>query len=688
MRLYKQKDIPKQHPNPPGHPPSSPSSSPGSPTPYKLRRAAEAVSKQISGHKAMVAQFKEMRLPRPPMFSTKPPAVPPKDRSLVPTQRKATKGPGEPQNVPEGLPIRTSTVTSNQRTTLSGVSTNSRSPAKPPGLGSEKATPSIRNSSSAPRTAPSRSQSISPPVRSSWQRAAVKPTTSRYERTSPAVTLADHSVTSSTSVDLQQPILFVSCFHSFEDDSELEDEDDSLEEVELSSGFESQVAQIFSRGLGSMSDSDIVRHGEVSPPIATPAVTLAPTVEPMSAVVEWWEPEANTAATCDVAINVKSKDPVNASDEGADPIPCIASTRTGDIHDVTSSRPSVSAPRYPTSVVRFDIGHPRTVLCRPPSSADYEVVASLAKGAFGAVALGIHKQSGRQCAIKVISNAIVKEQSVIRTVLEEQRIMREASGHPFLLGLLASFHDAHGLYLVSEYCRSTLFDERLHMPESYKKLASAELACAVDHIHSLGIVHRDIKLENVMLKNDGHVVLGDFGLAVRLESLGSPSRRRGGSVRVDRRNAVKTQGVCGTLPYMAPELLRNMEYSYGVDWFAYGVFLHVFYLDKFPWLGEYEHPVSYLKEMMSTISIGLVFEDGSFGDLLNKLFCIDQDARADFSVVRRATFFADFDWQSVIPVESPGMLCFTGFSSEMRCAEYFIKRHSYPPGPSAMKIHL
>jgi serine/threonine protein kinase len=136
------------------------------------------------------------------------------------------------------------------------------------------------------------------------------------------------------------------------------------------------------------------------------------------------------------------------------------------------------------------------------------------------------------------------------------------------------------------------------MPESYKKLASAELvshlfmsgriansrevsqACAVDHIHSLGIIHRDIKLENVMLKNDGHVVLGDFGLAARLESSGSPSRRRGGSVRVDMRNAVKTRGVCGTLPYMAPELLRNMEYSYGVDWFAYGVFLHVFYLDK------------------------------------------------------------------------------------------------------------
>jgi serine/threonine protein kinase len=76
-----------------------------------------------------------------------------------------------------------------------------------------------------------------------------------------------------------------------------------------------------------------------------------------------------------------------------------------------------------------------------------------------------------------------------------------------------------------------------------------------------------------MVKNDGHVVLGDFDLAVRLETARSLVPRRSGSL-------LKPRGVCGTLPFMAPEVLRNMEYSYGVDWFSYGVFLHVFYLDK------------------------------------------------------------------------------------------------------------
>jgi len=115
-------------------------------------------------------------------------------------------------------------------------------------------------------------------------------------------------------------------------------------------------------------------------------------------------------------------------------------------------------------------------------------------------------------------------------------------------------------------------------------------ACAVNHLHSLGIIHRDIKLENVMVKNDGHVVLGDFDLAVHLETASASAPRPSGSLRGGKDDAVKTRGVCGTLPYMAPEVLRNMEYSYGVDWFSYGVFLHVFYLDKvrfrFFWLLE------------------------------------------------------------------------------------------------------
>ena len=137
------------------------------------------------------------------------------------------------------------------------------------------------------------------------------------------------------------------------------------------------------------------------------------------------------------------------------------------------------------------------------------------------------------------------------------------------------------------------------MLEVDKKLASAELvslftcrkgraltlkpqACAIDHLHSLGIIHRDIKLENIMIKTDGHIVLGDFGLACSLEAAISPESHLNDSLDSNSGDIFMPVScdICGTLPYMAPEVLCGMEYSYSVDWFAYGVFLHVFYLNK------------------------------------------------------------------------------------------------------------
>ena len=83
-----------------------------------------------------------------------------------------------------------------------------------------------------------------------------------------------------------------------------------------------------------------------------------------------------------------------------------------------------------------------------------------------------------------------------------------------------------------------------------------------------------------MVKNNGHVVLGNFGLVLCLGTLSLLSPDRDGLVHADKTTALKAQGIVGTLPYLAPEMLRDMEYSFGVDWFAYGVFLYVFCMDK------------------------------------------------------------------------------------------------------------
>jgi hypothetical protein len=211
----------------------------------------------------------------------------------------------------------------------------------------------------------------------------------------------------------------VSSWYSAEEDAE--EDDDLFETVELSSGLgiEAQVAEIFGRGLGPASDA-VVRYGEAAPPKATPEATIAPRLEPMSAVVEQWQPASNTAISRSAAVEL------NYHSQG----------RSNEFETTSQDKKQVVC-------VSKNIPH------QPPSSSDYEYLSSLGRDAFGALSLSIHKQSRRICVVKVISNAIVEEQTVVRAVLEEQRIMREASNFPFLLGLLASFHDANAFYLVS-----------------------------------------------------------------------------------------------------------------------------------------------------------------------------------------------------------------------------------------------
>jgi hypothetical protein len=402
----------------------------------------------------MVAQFKEMRFPRPPMFTTKPATStkPDHPHPLPPAQSKATKRSGKPQAVPGRSPSNPKAPTSvsslKQRPILSNVDTNLPSLTKPPGLGSEKTTPRV-NKPSPRRTAPKIPQSVQSPIRSS-QVGTKSSTSLSNNRTSTGADLASVSVASApTQIDVDEPILFVSCFHSLEeDDSEIEDE--ILQTVEATSDLESQVARIFGVGLGYVSGDDAVKHGGIAPPKVTPEAMLAPTLEPMSAVVEWWEPTVNPAIESDVAMAVKSK----GETDGFETIPlapdqnkiaCVPSTNIG------SSSPSLACqPSRPTSLVRFDMELPGTDPCQPPSSsADFDFVASLCSDAFRSIVLCVHKQSRRQCAVKIIPNAVLEDQRIVRTVLAEQRIMREVSRFPFLLGLLASFRGVRGLYLVS-----------------------------------------------------------------------------------------------------------------------------------------------------------------------------------------------------------------------------------------------
>ena len=437
MRLYKQKDIPKQHRNSPDGPTRASSASPDGTFPQRLKRAAEAVSKQIAGHKAMISQFNDSKSPRQPVIDNPPPL---KRSNAV---KGSVKPPLTPRkaDVPKAL---TSVTGSKKHVAPSSISPKSRFPPAPPGLGTKKAAPQRVKNALTTLASPIKPKSLFSQTRSPVQKSNTKSSVAPAERSATPANLSSVPLTSIPEEDeVDELLLPSSCFQPLAEDSDLE-EDWLDDDVELTADFDTQITQIFSLGLGSQSKDDMVRHGEIALPLATPGTTLAQTLEPMSAHVEnWYEPEVNLASNSDGFETI----PLHLTDCVTDDTPVIA-----PIPSIPSVEPTPSRIHSVSPIVSSDLVFQNSLSCQPPqppSSADYEFVSYLGNGAFGAVLSGIHKQNGRSCAIKIMSKSAIEEQDIVHAVLAEQRVMRQASGHPYLLGLLASFHDADNFYLVS-----------------------------------------------------------------------------------------------------------------------------------------------------------------------------------------------------------------------------------------------
>jgi len=129
----------------------------------------------------------------------------------------------------------------------------------------------------------------------------------------------------------------------------------------------------------------------------------------------------------------------------------------------------------------------------------------------------------------------------------------ESVRHPFIVQLYYAFQDQNKLYLILEYASggelfTHLAIERM-FPETTTAFYTAQLFSALSHLHSLGIIYRDLKPENILLSEKGDIILTDFGLS---------------------KISPHSVTFLGTIEYMAPEILKGEEYSFGVDYWSLG----------------------------------------------------------------------------------------------------------------------
>lgn len=164
---------------------------------------------------------------------------------------------------------------------------------------------------------------------------------------------------------------------------------------------------------------------------------------------------------------------------------------------------------------------------------------------------------------------LVKRRQIERTRTE--RKVLSVVNHPFIMKLHYAFQTEDKLYLVLDYCPGGELFFHLsrfrRFPERVARFYSAELLLAIGHLHKRSIIYRDLKPENVLLDADGHVKLGDFGLAkagIRSPTEGATS-------------------MCGTPEYMAPEVLAQQGHGFCVDYWGLGMLTYEMMTGLPPW---------------------------------------------------------------------------------------------------------
>jgi serine/threonine protein kinase len=204
------------------------------------------------------------------------------------------------------------------------------------------------------------------------------------------------------------------------------------------------------------------------------------------------------------------------------------------------------------------------------SLTDFTIQRTLGTGSFGRVHLVQSKHNQRFYAVKVLKKAQVVKMKQVEHTNDERRMLQQVK-HPFLITLWGTFQDSKNLYMVMDFveggelfsllrksqvshqiCGSFACDQttNLHQrfPNPVAKFYAAEVTLALDYLHSMNIIYRDLKPENLLLDRHGHLKITDFGFAKEVPDI--------------------TWTLCGTPDYLAPEVVASKGYNKSVDWYG------------------------------------------------------------------------------------------------------------------------
>ncbi|KAG8379526.1 hypothetical protein BUALT_Bualt07G0098200 [Buddleja alternifolia] len=335
---------------------------------------------------------------------------------------------------------------------------------------------------------------------------------------------------------------------------------------------------------------------------------------------------------------------------------------------------------------------------------DFEIIKPISRGAFGRVFLAKKRTTGDFFAIKVLKKADMIRKNAVESILAERDILISVR-NPFVVRFFYSFTCRENLYLVMEYLNGgdlySLLRNLSCLDEDVARVYIAEVVLALEYLHSLRVVHRDLKPDNLLIAHDGHIKLTDFGLS-KVGLINSTDDLSGPAVsgtslmdedepplsasehqqeRREKRSAV------GTPDYLAPEILLGTGHGFTADWWSVGVILFELIVGIPPFNAE--HPQKIFDNILNRkIPWPEVPDEMSLEahDLIDRLLTEDPNQRlgsGGASEVKQHPFFRDINWDTLARQKA----AFVPASEGATDTSYFTSRFSWNPSDEHVYAH-
>eukprot|EP00826_Nyctotherus_ovalis_P046779 TRINITY_DN5320_c0_g3_i1.p1 TRINITY_DN5320_c0_g3~~TRINITY_DN5320_c0_g3_i1.p1 ORF type:complete len:295 (+),score=74.95 TRINITY_DN5320_c0_g3_i1:1365-2249(+) len=246
--------------------------------------------------------------------------------------------------------------------------------------------------------------------------------------------------------------------------------------------------------------------------------------------------------------------------------------------------------------------------------------------------------------MKILSKHMVARQNIAKYVHTEKNVQSIVK-HPFIVRLHCAFQTKARLFMVMDYCGGGdighVLQREKRLAEETARVYLAEVLLAIGELHSREIIYRDLKPDNVVLDDQGHAMLTDFGLS-----------KEGVS------DSDYTLSFCGSVAYLAPEMLRRSGHGKSVDWYLLGVLLYEMLVGIPPYFNRNKYCLVICREkLFDNIKRGPLQIPSDMSsdalDLIVKLLNRDPKQRlgagpGDAEEIKAHPFFKTINWEEAM----------------------------------------